>query len=268
MIFAASVIHLICVADTPTIKSDTKGTGAEADMVAHIAEKMDVDAEMGGVETYSNETSPTDATPLPSAVPRLVVSEQVIQDIRDLNEMAACHTFARRARQILVRMAMNWKIEPPADVMYPSSLSSPTSSTSTASSDANNSGAKRRNSYDANIINWKKVMDREGVFSSTPDDEVREGLPRSTSFNFFCPDLDEELPGQWDDSHGLVREIKLLEVEGKGREADVEMEGGLRGGGDEDWEARDGKPFFSPFLAQKLPLVSMKRERGGRKFTF
>ena len=43
----------------------------------------------------------------------LTATTQVKQDIAALNEMGPCHIFAKRARQILVRMADNWSVSGP-----------------------------------------------------------------------------------------------------------------------------------------------------------
>lgn len=90
-------------------------------------------------------------------------------------------------------------------------------------------------------------MEREGVFERRPGNQDSEGQPRSTSFSFFFPD----------DSGDVLRQFGGAEEEDE--EVDPAMEAMLSG-----FEARDGQPFFSPFVAQKSPEVKMKTElRGG-----
>lgn len=244
MIFAASVIHLICVADTPT----TAGSSADPDMVEQIGDAMEIDSRPSLTSSVGGSSGSIPIpTPISPSAGQLIMSEQVIKDVIVLNEMSFCHTFAARARQILVRMALNWEIAPPLDLLSPlPPISSATD--------------MRKSKKEINLINWKRVMQREGVFERQEGDSDREGLPRSTSYNFFCPDAGEGIPLQ-DEGNMEVG------MSGKGEDVDIPMQvvGGDVGGG--DLRLSDGKPFFTPFLAQRLPLVRMKREEGG-KFTF
>lgn len=244
MAFAASVIHLICVADTPS----TVGSGANADMVEQIVDAMEIDPRPSLASSVGGSSGSVPIlTPISPPAGQLIMSEQVVKDVVDLNEMSFCHTFAARARQILVRMALNWEIAPPLDLLSPLPPISPATD-------------MEKSNKEINLINWKRVMEREGVFERQEGDSDREGLPRSTSYNFFCPDAGEGIPLQ--DEGNLE-----VGMSGRGEDVDMPMQvvGGDVSGG--DLMPSDGKPFFTPFLAQRLPLVRMKREDGG-KFTF
>ena len=180
MVFAASVIHLICVADTPT----TAGSGADPDMVEQMVDAMEIDSRPSLTSSVSGSSGSIPIlTPISPPAGQLIMSKQVVQDVVDLKEMSFCHTFAARARQILVRMAINWEISPPLDLLSPLPPISP----------ARDMG---QSSKEINIINWKRVMEREGVFQRQKGDSDREGLPRSTSYNFFCHDAREGIPLQ------------------------------------------------------------------------
>ena len=244
MVFATSVIHLICVADIPT----TAGSGADPDMVEQMVDAMEIDSRPSLTSSAGGTSGSIPIlTPISPPADQLIMSEQVVKDVVDLNEMSFCHIFAARARQILVRMALNWEIAPPLDLLSPLPPISP----------ATDMGKSNK---EINLINWKLVMEREGVFERQEGDSDHEGLPRSTSYNFFCPDAGEGIPLQ---NEGNLE----IGMTGRGEDVDMPMQvvGGDVGGG--DLMPSDGKPFFAPFLAQRLPLVRMKREEGG-KFTF
>lgn len=112
----------------------------------------------------------------------LTSASQVMQDIADLDEMAQSHTCARRARQILVRMADNWTVSN-AQIGY-----EPT--------------------------------------TKAADDE--ECVPLSSSMNFFCPDMECELPNP----------------------------------------SRTDNPLFSPFPAQGTPLLARGKDLETTGFKF
>ena len=138
--------------------------------------------------------------------------------------MAASHAFAPRARGILVRMAMNWGISPPVDlVLSPAKVV-----------DESSPSANIQISSEENKINWARVMEREGVFETQHGDRQGEGLPRGDSYNFFCPDSGQEMPLQSEE------EVWDLEEE--------EMDG------DEE-KSR----LFSPFLSMRARMMGMGR---------
>lgn len=241
MVFATSVIHLICVADTPT----TAGSGADPDMVEQMVGAMEIDSRPSLTSSVGGSSGSIPIlTPISLPAGELIMSALVVKDVVVLNEMSFCHTFAARARQILVRMALNWEIAPPLDLLSPLLQISPAT-------------AMGKSNKEVNLINWKGVMEREGVFERQEGDSDREGLRRSTSYNFFCPDAGENIPLQ--DEGNLE-----VGMSGRGEDVDMPMQivGGDLGGG--NLMPSDGKPFFTPFLAQRLPLVRMKREEGGK----